>query len=658
MHNSENFTPLRESIARTARALVDDTQSLVSGTGEDQARLATTAHIAVERITQLADVVKRGAAVIGPGQPDTQVELLTPCRDVAIGLRSLFLSAGKVQGLSSIDPVYDEVRSNAQVVISNVGQLLQTLKSIEEDERRGIRSLELAARYCREQAKLLPSSKDPDCVLTPTSLHKSTAHSAHSVSATSASSSLIARYLAPDDLARAAGGPVQSAVSKAILASNTQTQRDVIHTTSATRDAVTDLVTAARSLLRYSEITAETKSACAIITRELAEEFAVLLDTLKDGLCTSKKPEVEKVSSIARRIADISHSLINLVDSLREGPRLVMYFRASSPEWRDVAEKFIGRHVAYHHHYVSNYALAGLESTHKSVYIRPTCYPFQLSYDQTSEQSANDEAECRVVEAITQLNSSLEKCSADNKLAQSLLVSARSVAASVQNLIRTARTVVSIPPTDAVDRARAADSTSQKSTSSAALWRTELNISLATQHLCQLSKLCSETVPSTTSTVIDDTNGELSGRLILSRERLLAAVRQVATAGAQLLLATKLRKEALMSADIRKLKSAGQAVKESTDLLAEAVQRSSVAPISSTPSGITWPMYSNEALLKGIHTKAQIHSQQMELKALESQLARLQQRNFRESHQCFRCTALLICNDYTNEYQLTYFFVS
>ncbi|XP_018648608.1 putative talin 2 [Schistosoma mansoni] len=76
MHNVENFTPLRESIARTARALVDDTQSLVSGTGEDQARLANTAHIAVERITELADVVKRGAAVIGPGQPDTQLSVV------------------------------------------------------------------------------------------------------------------------------------------------------------------------------------------------------------------------------------------------------------------------------------------------------------------------------------------------------------------------------------------------------------------------------------------------------------------------------------------------------------------------------------------------------------------------------------------------------
>nr|AAW25856.1 SJCHGC06875 protein [Schistosoma japonicum] len=112
-----------------------------------------------------------------------------------------------------------------------------------------------------------------------------------------------------------------------------------------------------------------------------------------------------------------------------------MYFRASSPEWRDVAEKFIGRHVAYHHHYVSNYALgggSGSGSSHKSIFIRPTCYPLQVSHDQGGEQIINDEAECRIVDAINQLNLSLEKCLVDNKLAQSLLVSARSVASSVQ----------------------------------------------------------------------------------------------------------------------------------------------------------------------------------------------------------------------------------
>ncbi|CAH8450100.1 unnamed protein product [Schistosoma turkestanicum] len=627
MHNAENFTPLRESIARTARALVDDTQSLVSGTGEDQARLASTAHTAVERITELADVVKRGAAVIGPGQPDTQVELLTSCRDVATALRSVFLSSGKVQGRPSIDPIYDEVRSNAQVVISNVGLLLQTLKSIEDDERRGIRSLELAANYCREQAKTLPSTKDPEGILTPNSSRKS---GPHSTSVISGSSSLIARYLAPDDLARAASGPVQSAVSKAILANNTQTQRDVVQTASATRDAVTDLVSAAKCLLRYSDIPTETRSSCAIVTRELVEEFAVLLDAIKNELCTPKKSTTENVPNIARRIADISHSLINLVDNLREGPRLIMYFRASSPEWRDVAEKYIGRHVAYHHHYVPNYVLGGNSvSSHKSILIRPTCYPLQISTDQITEPTTmSDEAECRILDAINQLNSSLEKCPADNKLAQSLLVTARSVATSVQNLIRTARTVVSVPPpNDAVDRARTAEGASQKSTSSAALWRTELNVSLATQNLCQLSKLCSETVPFSTSKKSENSVGELSGGLILSRERLLAAVRQVATAGAQLLLAAKLRKEALMSADIRKLKTAGQAVKESTDLLAETVQRSDMVSNSSTTpqTEITWPTYTNQSLLQSIHTKARIQSQQMELEALESHLARLQQ---------------------------------
>ncbi len=63
----------RESIHRAADALVQDTRSLVSGAGEDQNRLAGSTHLAVRNISQLADVVKQGAAVIGPGQSDSQV---------------------------------------------------------------------------------------------------------------------------------------------------------------------------------------------------------------------------------------------------------------------------------------------------------------------------------------------------------------------------------------------------------------------------------------------------------------------------------------------------------------------------------------------------------------------------------------------------------
>ncbi|KAF6779314.1 hypothetical protein AHF37_01398, partial [Paragonimus kellicotti] len=105
------------------------------------------------------------------------------------------------------------------LTLSSIGTLLQKVKAVEDDERRGIQALTLAAKHCREQAAQLTSLPEPgSLLLTPDSSRKS-APSVTNISALSGSSSLIARYLAPDDLARATSGPLQAAVSKAILAS-------------------------------------------------------------------------------------------------------------------------------------------------------------------------------------------------------------------------------------------------------------------------------------------------------------------------------------------------------------------------------------------------------------------------------------------------------
>lgn len=143
-----------------------------------------------------------------------------------------------------------------QLTVSSINSLLQKVKLIEDDERRGLQALTLAAKYCRDQAaQLAPTTvvwsgesttgTETAPILTPISSRRS-APSVANVSAMSNTSSLIARYLAPDDLARAASGPVQSAVSKVILASNTQSQGDVLATAMATRDVTTDLVTATK----------------------------------------------------------------------------------------------------------------------------------------------------------------------------------------------------------------------------------------------------------------------------------------------------------------------------------------------------------------------------------------------------------------------------
>lgn len=119
------------------------------------------------------------------------------------------------------------------------------MKTIEDDEKRGLKSLDLVIKYCKDQANQLPSTNDLD-TFSP-KLNKSQLTSNQSLLSTvSASSSLVERYLAPDELARAAGAPIQSSVSKAILASNTLSQKDVVRTATATRDTVTDLVAASK----------------------------------------------------------------------------------------------------------------------------------------------------------------------------------------------------------------------------------------------------------------------------------------------------------------------------------------------------------------------------------------------------------------------------
>ena len=63
----------RENILKTAKALVEDTKTLVAGAAGNQEQLAAAAQSAVMTITRLAECVKQGAASLGSEQPDAQV---------------------------------------------------------------------------------------------------------------------------------------------------------------------------------------------------------------------------------------------------------------------------------------------------------------------------------------------------------------------------------------------------------------------------------------------------------------------------------------------------------------------------------------------------------------------------------------------------------
>lgn len=70
--------PPRESILKTAKALVEDTKLLVAGAASSQDKLAQAAHSSAKTITQLTEVVKLGATSMGSEGPETQVTRYDP----------------------------------------------------------------------------------------------------------------------------------------------------------------------------------------------------------------------------------------------------------------------------------------------------------------------------------------------------------------------------------------------------------------------------------------------------------------------------------------------------------------------------------------------------------------------------------------------------
>ena len=71
------YSNLRENILKTAKALVEDTKTLVAGAASNQEQLANAAQMAVKTITRLADVVKFGAGSLGSDQSEAQVGFQT-----------------------------------------------------------------------------------------------------------------------------------------------------------------------------------------------------------------------------------------------------------------------------------------------------------------------------------------------------------------------------------------------------------------------------------------------------------------------------------------------------------------------------------------------------------------------------------------------------
>ena len=103
----------RENILKTAKALVEDTKTLVAGAASNQEQLAAAAQAAVKTTTRLADVVKTGAGSLGPDQPEAQVSVGMLCWFDGCGCGcGWFLCMLVREGSSTIAAAGETIESN------------------------------------------------------------------------------------------------------------------------------------------------------------------------------------------------------------------------------------------------------------------------------------------------------------------------------------------------------------------------------------------------------------------------------------------------------------------------------------------------------------------------------------------------------------------
>ncbi|KAF0041104.1 hypothetical protein F2P81_007002 [Scophthalmus maximus] len=216
--DEESFADHRESILKTAKALVEDTKLLVAGAASSQEKLAQAAQSSAKTITQLTEVVKLGATSMGSEDPETQVVLINAVRDVAKALAELIGATKCAAGKQADDPSMYQLKSAAKVMVTNVTSLLKTVKAVEDEATRGTRALEATIECIKQELTVFQSKDIPD---------KSTT---------------------PEEFIRMTKG-ITIATAKAVAAGNSAQQEDVIATANLSRKAISDMLTTCKVLI-------------------------------------------------------------------------------------------------------------------------------------------------------------------------------------------------------------------------------------------------------------------------------------------------------------------------------------------------------------------------------------------------------------------------
>lgn len=284
--NSETFADHRENILKTAKALVEDTKLLVSGAASTPDKLAQAAQSSAATITQLAEVVKLGAASLGSDDPETQVVLINAIKDVAKALSDLIGATKGAASKPADDPSMYQLKGAAKVMVTNVTSLLKTVKAVEDEATRGTRALEATIEYIKQELTVFQSQEVPE------------------------------KTSSPEESIRMTKG-ITMATAKAVAAGNSCRQEDVIATANLSRKAVSDMLTACKQASFHADVSEEVRSRALRHGTECALGY---LDLLEHVLVILQKPTPElkhQLAAFSKRVAGAVTELIQAAEAMK-----------------------------------------------------------------------------------------------------------------------------------------------------------------------------------------------------------------------------------------------------------------------------------------------------------------------------------------------------
>ncbi|KAK4884901.1 hypothetical protein RN001_001172 [Aquatica leii] len=279
----ESFADHRENILKTAKALVEDTKTLVAGAASSQEQLAVAAQNAVTTIVQLAEVVKFGAASLGSDNPDSQVMLINAVKDVASALGDLIHATKAASGKPINDPAMAHLKDSAKVMVTNVTSLLKTVKAVEDEHTRGTRALESTIEAIGQEIRALNTSEGCKSGVTPEDIIRSTK-------------------------------AITKATAKSVAAGISNKQDDIIAAANMSRKAISDMLVICKSAAYNLAETSDLRNRTLQAGQDCAQQFRELLFAILQGNSADSKHVLPPIS---RRIAQCVTELVTVAELLK-----------------------------------------------------------------------------------------------------------------------------------------------------------------------------------------------------------------------------------------------------------------------------------------------------------------------------------------------------